>query len=106
MMRKNQHQHHNVRPTSRDGAQSRVIRDGYSLRIRRNAIGQANGPTPFALVHTQDEAGLTWRVITGRVEKQESRSQLCHGDGVPVKKQVNPYIRRVAGIITGLEING
>jgi len=41
----------------------RCCHDGHTLRISRDAIGQVNIPAFFALVHAQDNAGKSWRVV-------------------------------------------
>jgi hypothetical protein len=62
------------------------------LRAGRDAVRQTNFPALFALVHTQDNAGIPGRVIGRRVEKQKARAQLSHWKRMAAENQIDPDI--------------
>jgi hypothetical protein len=57
-----------------------------------DAVGEANLPPAFALVHAQDNAGGARRMVGGCIEQQKIWPQLRDRDTVPAKQQTDPDI--------------
>ena len=73
-------------------------RDGYPLRGCGDAVGQTNVPPSFALVHAQEDAGGTGRMIGGCVEQQKIWPQLRHRDRMPAKHETDPDISGMTAV--------
>ncbi len=65
--------------------------DGNPLGCGRYAVGQAHIPAALALVHLQDHAADTGRMVDGGVHEQKIRTHLNHGNGIPVDQQPHFY---------------
>ena len=72
--------------------------DGDSLGCGRDAVGQAHIPAAFALVHLQDHAADTGRMVDGGVDEQKIRTHLDHGNGIPVDQQPHFHLGGVAAL--------
>ena len=73
-------------------------RDGYSLGGCGDTVGQTNIPPPLALVHAQEDAGWTGRMIGGRVEQQKIWPQLRDRDRVPAEHETDPDISGMTAV--------
>jgi hypothetical protein len=79
--------------------------NGHSFRVRSNAVRQSNRPSSLALVHSQDDTGVTGRMVAGRIKQEKAGAELGHGHGVPIENKTNPDVSGVAAVTAGLEID-
>jgi len=81
---------------------SHLVDDVYPLRPGSDAIGKANLPALFALVHSQNYTSHSGRVVSRQVEQKKTRSQLGHRNGIAVENEVDPDVGGMAALAARL----
>jgi len=66
--------------------------DVYPLRAGKDAVGEENIPALLNLVHPQDDAGLSGRVVSRCVKEEKARTQLSDWNGLAVENQIDPDV--------------
>ena len=84
----------------RDAAamRSRARRNCYSLGARGHAVGQTHGPTPLALVHLQNHAGIGRRMVDRRLYQEKVWPHLRNAKGKPVDQQTHFHTCGMSGV--------
>ena len=75
-----------------------ICHNSHSPRSSGDALRQANVPPFLALVHTQDNAGASRRMVGRCVEEEKTRPQLGHGDGESIEQKMNADLGRVTAV--------
>lgn len=65
----------------------------------RDAIGQADIPPAFALIHLQNQAGVAGWIFKRDVQEQKIRPELGNGHRPTVKQELNLYLGGMSAIV-------
>lgn len=66
-------------------------RERHALGLGGNAVWQVNVPTPFTVIHFQNNAGIAGRMVAGGGEDEVVGTHLRNRDGTPVAEQLHFY---------------